>query len=79
LFETNLNPAHIEPGFYLREYLFKRVFIEWIWQLTQISEQNSLEHLQTLQQPAAVIKHGRLLFNKELQQLRSKAVDERSI
>jgi imidazolonepropionase-like amidohydrolase len=43
-----------------------------------LSEQNPIEHLETLQQPAAVVKHGRVLPSTELQQLRKKAIDERS-
>lgn len=44
-----------------------------------LSEQNPLENLRTLQQPVAVIKHGRILFSSELQQLRRKAIAERGI
>lgn len=43
-----------------------------------LSEQNPLENLNTLQQPDAVIKHGRLFSKAELEQLRRKAIDERS-
>lgn len=43
-----------------------------------LSEQNPIENLGALQQPAVVVKHGRLFTNIELQQLRRKAIDERS-
>lgn len=43
-----------------------------------LSEQNPLEYLATLEQPTAVVKYGRLFSNIELQQLRRKAIDERS-
>jgi imidazolonepropionase-like amidohydrolase len=43
-----------------------------------LSEYNPLENLNTLQQPDAVVKHGRLFPKAELEQLRKKAIDERS-
>lgn len=43
-----------------------------------LSEKNPIENLGALQQPAAVVKHGRLFTNIELQQLRIKAIDDRS-
>lgn len=42
------------------------------------SEQNPIDNLATLEQPAAVVKCGRFLSRKELQHLRKKAIDERS-
>lgn len=43
-----------------------------------LSEHNPLENLTTLQQPDAVVKHGRLFSRIELEQLRRKAIEERS-
>lgn len=43
-----------------------------------LSEHNPLENLITLQNPDAVVKRGRLFSKAELQQLREKAIDERS-
>lgn len=43
-----------------------------------LSEHNPLENLITLQNPDAVVKHGRLFPKAELEQLRQKAIDERS-
>ncbi len=42
-------------------------------------EQNPIENLAALQKPVAVVKHARLFTNIELQQLRRKAIDERSL
>jgi imidazolonepropionase-like amidohydrolase len=44
-----------------------------------LSAHNPLENLTTLQQPDAVVKHGRIFTKTELEQLRQKAIDERSI
>lgn len=43
-----------------------------------LSEHNPLENLSTLQQLNAVVKSGRLFSKTELEQLRKKAIDERS-
>lgn len=43
-----------------------------------LSDQNPLEDLKTLQHPDFVIKHGQLFSREALEQLRSKAIDERS-
>jgi imidazolonepropionase-like amidohydrolase len=43
-----------------------------------LAEQNPLENLATLQRPMAVIKGGRLFSKIELEQLRKKAIAERS-
>jgi len=43
-----------------------------------LSEYNPLENLITLQNPDAVVKQGRLFPKSELEQLRQKAIDERS-
>lgn len=43
-----------------------------------LSAQNPLETLNTLQKPAAVVKHGRLFSAAELEQLRENAIDKRS-
>jgi imidazolonepropionase-like amidohydrolase len=43
-----------------------------------LSEHNPLENLTTLQNPDTVVKHGRLFSKAELEQLRGKAIDERS-
>jgi ABC-type uncharacterized transport system ATPase subunit len=42
------------------------------------SKHNPLENLTTLQNPDAVVKQGRLFPKSELEQLRQKAIDERS-
>lgn len=44
-----------------------------------LSDQNPLEDLKTLQHPDFVIKHGQLFSREALEQLRSKAIDERSL
>lgn len=43
-----------------------------------LSKHNPLENLTTLQNPDAVVKQGRLFPKSELEQLRQKAIDERS-
>lgn len=43
-----------------------------------LSAHNPLENLNTLQQPDAVVKQGRLFPKSELEQFRQKAIDERS-
>lgn len=60
-----------------KEFQFGQVAVGYDADLI-LSEQNPIEHLATLEQPAAVVKHGRLFSNIELQQLRRKAIDERS-
>ncbi len=44
-----------------------------------LSNQNPLKDLTTLQHPDVVIKHGQLFSREKLEQLRSKAIDERSL
>lgn len=60
-----------------KEFQFGQVAVGYDADLI-LSEQNPIENLVTLEQPAAVVKHGRLFTNIELQQLRRKAIDERS-
>lgn len=43
-----------------------------------LSKYNPLENLTTLQNPDAVVKHGRIFSKAELEKLRKKAIDERS-
>lgn len=43
-----------------------------------LSEQNPLENLAALRNPAAVVKHGRLFPKAKLEQLRKKAIEDRS-
>ena len=44
-----------------------------------VSEQNPLENLRTLQNPEWVIKNGRVFSRTELEELRKKAIAERSL
>ena len=43
-----------------------------------LSEQNPLENLATLKNPAAVVKHGRVFSSAELEHLRKKSIEDRS-
>lgn len=43
-----------------------------------LSEHNPLESMETLKEPAAVVKQGRFLSKAELERLRKKSIDDRS-